>query len=444
MILKDKYRFYFWHNFCSIFMKGYFSKYYLPTSKKGSLLMKFYFKLLTLGTIFLTPLYMFACSGSSGSGSSSSTSALTTIDTLPKATNPVTDSSSSSLSKGLMKAATTGMPMGTTDSADFDTSSSIAACEMFNQTNNAIGSAAFADMVLCFIQQAAGDLTSVYDGNPHVFDIASAVSDDMCGEDCGLPDKIKFSVTRGSDGTITDFTMVACTSGEQTDYLSQTISGDSLTIVEKFVSDMDSGQTDVSATLNSDGQFEGTKAITQQFSFSGGDSTGWGIIHFNQGSDSATMDGIMNFSYSWEGTTWANTAQVVGSMELLDGNAADADPYDIGLLALGDGAVNGAYSWSNGSSSNAETFLEGWNGDTREVDSTAAAAYLSDVSSETLPTATEPSIAFEGDEADACSGTSEGTVTMTNSFFTACSAYNLDHGWLDCWNTINPNQANGD
>lgn len=391
-----------------------------------------------------------SCGGSSTSSSGGSSSVeLATLSDLPKATGPVDSSSSSSLKKS-MKAATVGMGLRDTSEESFDSNSSLAACEMFNQTKSAIQNAAQGDLILCYVQQifeaastagltnSSGSAIDIYDGNEHIFDLVLGNSvgaeDEEEGED-HTPDHIKFQITKSGD-TITDFTMRACKNGEMMDYLNQSISGSTFSMIEKGIEGSTmSHSTEVSGTLASNGHFTGTKTIAMSFwgSFDGNEQ--WGTMSFLQGSDSATMTGYMNGSFSDGSVTGTFTNQVVGSVELLDSNSTSGD-YDIGLLALGDGAVSGGFSGNMGSETWTDTFTEGWNGDTLLVDEAAAADYLTDVASASLPSGTEPSISYTSSEDYDCNGTPEATIVaadLSTLDISACSNLEVSHSWINCW-----------
>jgi hypothetical protein len=399
------------------------------------------------------------CGGTASEATGSVT--VSTIEALPKATDRVEVTSSTNISKSLLKAASTGLPLGTTTSSSFDSSSSIASCEMFNMTKSAVQSAAQGDLILCYIQglfKAAvaagitdtnGSAIDIYDGNTHTFTLdLTGVSTGEDDDDGGGPDHVK-----NSGGAITDFKMWACESSSQNEYISQTIADSTFTM--KSISKHrgsdgkntinETAQIDVSGTLNSSGKFTGTKNITLTIDAG---SSWWGIMTFGQQASSATMTAYQSgtFSDPQSSATITSTNSIYGTVQLLDGNATDADPYKIALLALGDGAVKGEWTGTRGSEIWNDTFVQSWNGDT--ATSVSSNDYTEAATAATLTTKTEPTVAFSGDEAYDCSGTAEATISFatlsaSGSLSKAsvdlagqCGHLQLSHSWLDCWTNV--------
>ena len=403
---------------------------------------------------------------------------LLTIDELPKATAPVEAASASlsAKSKQLAYLATTGMSLGV--APDFDTTTSLAACEIYNQTRQAIGNAAQGDLILCYIQSifaAATDspdvvvdtngdpvTVDIYDGEEHIFDLDFSGLDEGEGEegDDGGPDRIKFSITKTDAGVISAFTMHACRDEAQEMYLNQTIDGAAFSMTDKGTYDdsSDSGSfsgsyaTAVTGTLNSSNRFTGEKEIVMQFTgVSDSDSSSndnWGNMTFTQSSDSAEMQGYMSgtFTAGDESTTWVNS--IVGSMQLLDSNA-DGDDYSISLLALGEGAVTGQMiGETEGGDIWDETFTEAWDGDTAvATEESDFLDLLADLTLLTSDTASEPDITFAGDEAYDCAGTAEAIIVFANAdgdLMTTCDeTLSFDNEWMDCWSTTQGEDGGG-
>ncbi len=380
------------------------------------------------------------CSGTASTTTTTTTSALTTLDGLPNATSPVVDATSGSLSALTTKAAATvGMILGTTTESSFTSSSSLAACEMFNQTKRNIASAIEGDLIQCYVAEIATANTisgvDIYDGDYHIFGLA-----DSAGE---APDHVKFKVVKDSSGNITQFEMFACRSGSQEFYLNQTISNNTFTMSEKSIeSGHGSHEFSVTGTVNSDGNFTGTKVLTESFSGGSSGNNFWGSSTLEQTTDNISLTGYNagSFTDSQSSCTGSYSNIVAAEAQLLDGNAS-TENYDIALLALGDGAVKGSFSGTSNCSGDSGTWsdsgTEGWNGDTRVVDSTAAASYITAVSSATLPSASSsaPSIAFSGSEIYNCLGTEIAELAVNQqNLNTACESLNESHSWIDCWN----------
>lgn len=410
-----------------------------------------------LKSMMMIPLAVMAinCSGSSTSTSAADTGddasvALTDLSSLPQATGPVVSDSDASLSSYLARSkpsfATTGMNMVDTSEDDFTTDSSYAACEMFNHTREAMRGAAQADMILCFVQAMAGAIEGdIYDGEYHV--LALDTSGFGEGDDstmAGAPEKVRMRITKDENGNITNFEMNACQDGATKEYVSQTIdpATGEFTMNSKNMGEGGEGEyryeIQVAATLNADGEFAGEKNITVLYS----SESQYSITNFTQTSSLMTADSISVYSGEWDGHTFTSLSQVQAAAELLDENVA-GEEYDIGLVAMGDGAVKWGYSSEDeeGNELWSENGTEGWNGDTILVDSEVAADYIAMVTDAVLSeNTTEPTIAFESGEDYDCSDEAEGTIDMAEqeeNVLNQCSdLMQIDGQWIDCWNTI--------
>lgn len=387
---------------------------------------------------------------------------LATVSELPKATGPVTESASANLALTTGDAlylAETGLPLGTTTGQDFNNDSSFAACEMFNMTKEAINNAALGDLILCYIQSSFDaydeqqESIDIYDGNYHIFALDFTGSN-LCGEnenepcdedqteDMG-PDRIKFKITKGTDGQVTGFEMFACTAGSQEQYLNQTITDTNFSLIG--VDSYGGGEfnslhtVSVTGTLGSNGKFTGTKNITMQFDSTDGlNNDFWGKMVFEQQATSATLKGHMQGSFGNEFGSGTFGNRIYGKVQLLDFNEDDADIYNIGLLALGDGIVKGVATGTFGQESWSDNFLEAWNGDTtRPLENTSDSDYYTDVVNKSVPTYTQPSIAYSASQTWDCSGDVEGTVNFAelNVNFNECAPYSLGHSWTNCWDS---------
>lgn len=379
--------------------------------------------------------------GDGGSSDDSSGSGISSIGDLPHATDPVVGSGGSSL----IKSAVTGIGLGSMDSSTFDADSSIAACEMSNRFKEGITSAANGDKILCYVQNVVEANSDVavdpYDGSFHVFGLDFG---DAEGEEAG-PSKVRMKIVRDADGNITEFVMYACgdsgSEDEQSEYISQTIDADgNFAMVSKGMFEGDDGwsgshQVEVTGTLNASGQFTGEKVIelASTWSGSGGDD-GSGEATMTQASDSVTYNGWESGSYSGDGGDGTFENRVYAAAELIDGNSGD-DAYDIGLLAVGDGAAHAILNGSFGGDEwGPDDVVQGWNGDTTEEDADAAADYITAVEDQTPAAIGEVAIAFEGDEVYDCADEVEATVSVdTDALDAACSNLDLGYEWINCW-----------
>lgn len=428
--------------------------------------------ILSLALVCFSSLGLLACSASS--------SQIITIEQLPKATSPVEDSITGSLSSfsSPKRLASTGLPLGSTDASSFNSSSSLAACEMSNMTQQAIGTTAQADLVLCTIQNtfaaatgasaltnAQGSPIDIYDGNEHTFALdftGSSLCGDKGNELCTAdnentgPDKIKFRIDRVA-GVIRSFEMFACKGGFQEEYLSQTISGTNFIMTAKNTKTRESKTTNQEATVtgtlsvSNPGRFSGSKTILLAMTSTEASDTFWGRFNYEQGSAVGTLAGVMGGSGSYQGAPYNFANQVLGSTQLLDANTEDG-VYDLRLLAMGDGSVKACSQGGNTItlastcpeksdtySTWAEAYNESWAADVAGVpalEDASLSEFYTAVASESLPTMGEPTLeAFSGDQAWDCAGTPEATINFLDLgvSFDSCASLQLGHDPIDCW-----------
>ncbi|MBI4237814.1 MAG: hypothetical protein HY696_05275 [Deltaproteobacteria bacterium] len=285
---------------------------------------------------------------STGGASTTSDSGVTTIDQLPLATSPVQESSTSnSLAKSLSKA-TTGINLGTMGSDTFDTNSSLAACEMSARFRHALNSAAQGDRVLCYIQQtfeANQELgIDLYNGQPHIFDL------DMVNEPEGRgggPSKVQIQITRGADGSITDFAMHACRETTQNEYIHQTVTDGAFAMATKHNYSDESGEGSESVTVNGtleSGHFVGSKTIAGTFRWESSAFSGHGSGTVTQTPSTIDYSGYESGDYVQESESGSFSHRIFSAAQLIDGNDVAASGYNLGLLALGDGAAHAIIS----------------------------------------------------------------------------------------------------
>lgn len=396
------------------------------------------------------------CGGATSGSTSTSSSSLSTIDQLPKATDRVVSETSSNLAKSLYKAASNGMSLGSTTNSSFDSTNSRAACEVFNMTKTAVKGATNGDLILCYVQNIfeaavangmtdqSGNPIDIYDGNTHAFDLDLSSFSEGEGDNGGGPDHVRFQIIRNSNNVITTFKMWSCSSGEQGEYINQTIDGSDFTMVSKSVYENENGrdgsvteysQVDLTGTLNGDNQFVGTKNVNMKYNVP---DNRWGVMLFEQSSTSGIMSAYENGTFSSGEGDVSITNRLYSDMQLLDANT-EGSTYQIGLLALGDGAIYGSFSGTGDFGSFNDTVEEAWNGDSKNVESSND--HSANVSASDLPSSSEPTIAFDssnGEDYD-CSDTAEATIVLSDldvDLNDSCSALQLSHTWIDCWNIM--------
>ncbi len=395
----------------------------------------------------------FASCGAGTSGDSSSS--LSSIENLPRATAPVVDSSSGLAAALGFKNASTGIVLGDLGESTFDETSSVAACEVTNKFREAISSAAQGDEILCFVQNVVEvnpDLDfDIYDGTYHVIGL-SIINDDEGGD--GGPSKVKMKIHKDADGNIDDFEMFACdSSNEQKEYIHQTIgNGGSFSMTSKGFHQDDDGSgshhVTVTGTLE-DGRFT-SKTIEIEHVWSGDEGDNFGASTVMQEPDAITYNGYDAGSYSNNGNSGTYSNRGYARAQLIDGNEGNSeeDPYNIGLLAVGDGAARAIMSGESTSGEWMGTWgddvVQGWDGDTKVEDAAVAADYITVVQSVTpVEAGTEaPVIAFDTSETDTgdCDEEPVATVTVDVQVMqTACSSYRLGHDWINCWEVTGQN-----
>lgn len=368
---------------------------------------------------------------SSGSGGGSTAPQFTTIDQLPKASDPVT-SSGSSLVDGDALFATTGVTLKNMSSSSFTTSSSQAMCEAANTLKSSFNEAVQSSVILCYIQQVISDNdlgeVDIYDGQARVFTLDFGDSEDQG------PGAVKIKLTK-TDGVITDFEMWSCgDSGQsgQTEYMHQQIDGSDFTMDSKYTWDDTNGSgaqsISVTGALNSSGQFT-SKTITSSYTSTWGDTndTSYGGKTVTQGASQATISMWDTGTWTYNNQQESFTNRVYGIAELLNTSA-------IATIAIGDGAAVGQGTGTfNGGESYEWSFTEGWNGDTTAQDSESD--FIATAQEGTIPDAgSEPSISFSGDEVFDCDTT--GAISLTvdmDSLNAACSDLELGWEWVNCW-----------
>ena len=312
-----------------------------------------------------------------------------------------------------------------------------------------------ADLILCYIQQTFVDnddgTVDIYDGNKHVFGLSAGSG----SQDEGPPSKVQIQIVK-TGGVITDFKMWACGGGladnVQSEYVGQTISSGTLSMTSKGTSTFSDSQSGTSGTdqhhvtvngpVNSSGIFTGAKTITMNHSSDVGSNDNAASLTLTQSASEFNFSGCGTgtFSDSSSGFSGSYTHNFSSESQLIDKNTSTAKgSYNIGLLAVGDGAIKVNFSDSGsapgGSSfTHSETFSTGWNGDSAAED--ASSSFISDVQNDTLGSTCSVSVAtFAGDEIFDCSTAIEKTVTINQANLdSTCSNLELGHQWIDCWN----------
>lgn len=411
------------------------------------------------GIVALMAIALAGCGSSSGvtAAGTDDTLAATDISTLPKATSPMaTASASISASKDVYKAATTGTNLLTASNSSFQSTDSMAACQVTNVVKSAIISAAQADQILCYVQAMngafaaatdGGSAINVYDGQYHIFNLNIAGG----GEGDGGPDKIKVKIVKNAAGSITSFEMFMCklvnSVETQNEYTSQALNGTSFEMHARgnFASADWSGshQVDVTGTLNASGAYT-QKTITMKNSgTSAASNSNWQEATLTQTPGAFTLSGYQKGTYSSGSDSGTYQEAAYGTGELLGDTSTD-----ITLLALGDGAVKAeaAYTWVNsqfGSGNDTRSAdIFAWLGDTMAALTPATgSSFYSATSAGTVPTpASSVNVTFEASQTWDCSDDVATAVTLPEvqsaAMDAACSQYGQHDGYINCYDVI--------
>jgi hypothetical protein len=382
--------------------------------------------------------------------------AVSSIGDLPLATGPVRDGSSlGALVAGLGGQTPSGIDLRSLGADTFDSQSSRAACEISNMVASAVDDAAQGDRILCYVQNVFHNNPDVgvdiYDGNYHVFALDfGAQAPGGNPEESGGPSSVKMRIVRDGS-TISDFEMFVCESGPngpvQGEYIRQTIDGPDFRMLTKGMRSEEGRENsrviEVSGGFDDDGQFTGTKVVDVGHIYEETEFSSFGELSFGQGAERFSVDGFDSHTFSsLEYGSGSFSRAVRAEAALLDFNV-DGEPYDIGLLAIGDGAARARSTGSNDSGSWDDDFVEGWNGDTTRPDADAAAEFIDLVSDAELvdPSAT-PVIAYNEGETFDCATAPEATVVVNQEVLdVVCSHLEIHNDWVPCHELIEAPQG---
>lgn len=355
-------------------------------------------------TIALLSLSIFIWGCSDDTGSESSASSTGDISGLPKATAPVSSSSSSSMSS---LAASTGLALKNwEDSTKWTSSESRAMCETGLVVKDAIKEAMNPDKILCYIGSVskAGKFSGTLktDGTYNYFKLTN-----MPGLGSFEP-KIKVKIVK-TGSSITQFEMFSCFSGTnaspvQTEYINQSISQGSASITTIYAGS-ESGntygsKTSVTGTVDANYNWL-TKSLTIDRAWDG-TANGYGSngqsVEISQEADYLTISGYNKGTFQRD--MFDNAFYT--AIQLLNAST----PKN---LALGDGSAKYNFSykydsdddgdWADESGGNVftDSGTASWNGDTRQNIGTASDGdYYSLVNSESAPAVGSiPTVTFD-------------------------------------------------
>ncbi len=382
--------------------------------------------------------------------------ALTTIDELPRATSPVVSGDTGAafvLGAEFADNSGLGIVLGEMDNSTFNENSSMAACQIASMARTTLEAAAEADKVLCYIQNAFADLElegiDIYDGDYHTFRLNFIEMLPINDEYFNAPAVVRMRLERQGD-SIRELELFTCNYAahglRQNEYIRQTIDGGDFAMVAKGVVEDEwsngrfAHQITVDAQLNAVGQIVGTKtiAISHGSEWQDGGSN-YGQTTVSQSAvvgsavDALALDGYDGGSSSDGISTWAYSNRVTAIAELFDLNQPGTE-YDIGRLALGDGAAKlnmanrSDYNWSE------NTEVQGWNGTTTELDYEISREFVDVViDADLVEVSGVPEIAFAPDETYPCDIRPEAILDVNMvGLADACSHLDVTHEWFDC------------
>ncbi|MCP5464369.1 MAG: hypothetical protein H7A33_05020 [Deltaproteobacteria bacterium] len=417
-----------------------------------SMMLRLAIPLLALGSYACnTALESATQDSSSTSTSSGSSPQLTSISELPLATDEVQSSSNSSYLRGHRdsREGENCLHFDSQEEQNFDADVSVAACETYNMSRQALAGAALGDLILCRTQVAADQATEqgvdLYDGEYHVL----AINHER-GDGSSEQHKVRVRVTQGENNTISEFEVAACDEdGDQEMYSQQSLDGNAYSLVSKHVRSRHGedgmNSLSVTGTLDENGNFVGEKNINLEYDVSDrehGDDlvSSWGRFDFTQGATQASLSGQESGSVVSDlgDSTFEN--KIAGFIEVsVDASASE---FDLRNFALGDGHVFGLWSGvGEGQNSWDIRFEEAWEGETLTSIALADSIFADAILDTTLPDGVEPNLGFTAEESYDCSDEAEVTITITRNSAEdeRCEQYELEERWVDCLEAVNAN-----
>lgn len=382
-----------------------------------------------------------ALAGCTKSSDTPATVATNDFSSLPEVTGPVSSSAPSSFRASSMRplAASTGVVLSTVATSTFGSGTSLAMCENVNYIKEILREASGPDKILCYMgkMKSTGVLPSsldVADGNLKYVKLLNM-------GDSIVP-RVKFQIVK-TDGAVTTFKMWSCFSGTtdsptQSEYISQTFSGTTTTIVTKNTGSS-SGAT-YGSSMTTTGEFSNgswsSKNIAGNRYYSDGSSSNGMSIDLDQYSDTVVMQIAMNGVFG----TASFTNRFYTVAELLNGSS-------LSTAAIGDGSSKYIMSYDSNNDNSpefSESSTQSWYGDSKANLSTASDGSLyTSANSGTVPSApSATTVTFSGDEAWDCTAPSgeefvnadfsDGGSAITDGI-TACGAKYLDSSsWVSC------------
>ncbi len=292
-----------------------------------------------------------------------------------------------------------------------------AGCRAINEAYKFFQDAGSTDSMQCMLRGTYGDSDTLWDGKDHIVNWGFG----------SQSYKIKLKIN-GSKTGISSLTMHACNSNRQTHYFAVAIDDYDVTLTSKREhpggsSPSCSGDTSgfsksvVTSKVNNEGKLVGLKKIATQ-SVTTCDASG-DVARFTRRDITQSDNNFQLVGYSHD----AGDINFAAFAELLDTNT-DSSAYAITKLAIGDGAAM---------FSDISTAVEGWNGDSGDVDNNSSRIpKVEDLDQLDIPSSA-PDIGFTGDEVWDCGGEAESTTELSQTIMQACSErFDIDQDPIDC------------
>jgi hypothetical protein len=356
--------------------------------------------------VTMTGLLTSGCFSSGGGSSSTSATGISTLDALPAATGPVVGGGGSGLVRHFSNLSSTAgtklSDMG--NSVNFGATDSRAFCENSNLIKQVIKEASGPDKILCYISamKATGIIPSsenVYDGNWHHWALSGMDADGDGNPDPGAP-LVKFRITKDSSGKISDFKMYSCF-GEsggnpvQSEYISQSFSGSSATVTSKYIGSESTAtfgaEVTASGEVNSSGEWISKNLVARNYHNDSGSSFSM-FMDMNQYADYITLSGYQKGAFTFDVDFGSGPSSTTFTFDnKMDTYVELINPENLSDLALGHGSskVDIVMTMTGDLFNYSESFVESWNGDTRQID--LSGPYVANVSSATLMSSSAPS-----------------------------------------------------
>lgn len=323
----------------------------------------------------------------------SSTNTVSDLGSLPKATSPVSGSSSALMSN--LFTASSGVKLKDAHSTTWSSSKSRPMCEVSRIVRDTYFHAATPDMMLCIISSLSNNGkfgSSIYDGSYKHFNFTVPNFADV---------RIKFNVAKSGD-SITTFNLFLCQGSggtyTQTGYVGEDLTNNSnVSMTSVFKATVDSNtfgaRSSIAGAVNKQGAWT-SKSLTSTTSSTISSKTFSSKSTVTQHNDRLELDSFMTGNCSND--TFTNRLYSIAQI---------ITPDSLTNFALGDGSARYVLSFARtGSDSQSFDSTKSWTGDNQAAvaNPSSNGAYYSSVSGKTPRSTESVSIDFSTDETWGC------------------------------------------